>query len=55
MATVISMLQSEIVNLPPPTKPAFTLRHNMLRSMSFAKSNGLNSLNFVSISSIQGR
>ncbi|XP_020224182.1 G-type lectin S-receptor-like serine/threonine-protein kinase At1g11300 [Cajanus cajan] len=46
MATVISMLQSEIMNLPPPTKPAFTLRHNMLRSMSFA---------IVSISSIQGR
>nr|KYP48861.1 Putative serine/threonine-protein kinase receptor [Cajanus cajan] len=33
MAVVISMLHSEIVDLPPPTKPAFTLRHNMLSSI----------------------
>nr|KYP59288.1 Putative serine/threonine-protein kinase receptor [Cajanus cajan]KYP59296.1 Putative serine/threonine-protein kinase receptor [Cajanus cajan] len=35
MAAVISMLNSEILDLPPPTKPAFTLRQNMLSSMSF--------------------
>ncbi|KAL2336788.1 hypothetical protein Fmac_011234 [Flemingia macrophylla] len=37
MAAVLSMLNSEIVDLPPPTKPAFILRQNMLSSMSFLR------------------
>ncbi|KAL9315496.1 hypothetical protein ACSQ67_016497 [Phaseolus vulgaris] len=55
MATVISMLNSEIVDLPPPMKPAFILRENMLSSLSHVRGNDLNSLNSVSISDIQGR
>ncbi|KAK7338984.1 hypothetical protein VNO77_19619 [Canavalia gladiata] len=55
MATVISMLNSEIVDLPPPRKPAFVLRQNMLSTMSFEKGNDLYSLNSVSISDIEGR
>ncbi|MCH96077.1 G-type lectin S-receptor-like serine/threonine-protein kinase [Trifolium medium] len=56
MATVTSMLNSEIVDLPPPKKPAFILRQNMLSSASSEENNdGLHSINFVSISDIQGR
>ncbi|KAK7338993.1 hypothetical protein VNO77_19629 [Canavalia gladiata] len=55
MATVVSMLNSEIVDLLPPRKPAFVLRQNMLNSMSCEESNGSYSLNPVSISDIQGR
>ncbi|XP_027928058.1 G-type lectin S-receptor-like serine/threonine-protein kinase At1g11300 isoform X1 [Vigna unguiculata] len=55
MATVISMLNSEIADLPPPRKPAFILRENMLNSLSSVRGNDLNSLNSVSISDIHGR
>jgi len=55
MATVISMLNSEIPDLPPPRKPAFILRENMLNSLSSVRGNDLNSLNTVSISDIHGR
>ncbi|KAK7293104.1 hypothetical protein RJT34_15965 [Clitoria ternatea] len=55
MAAVISMLNSEIVDLPPPRKPAFILTQDMLGSMSFKKGNSLYSLNPVTISEIQGR
>ncbi|RDX92701.1 G-type lectin S-receptor-like serine/threonine-protein kinase, partial [Mucuna pruriens] len=55
MAAVISMLNSEIVDLPPPRKPAFILKQNMLSSLSSVKSNGLSSLNSVTISGIRGR
>ncbi|KAK7293107.1 hypothetical protein RJT34_15968 [Clitoria ternatea] len=55
MATVISMLNSEIVDLPPPRKPAFILTQNMLSSMSSEKGNSLHSLNPITISEIQGR
>jgi len=55
MATVISMLNSEIADLPPPRKPAFILREYMLSSLSSVRENDLNSLNIVSISDIQGR
>ncbi|XP_058736911.1 G-type lectin S-receptor-like serine/threonine-protein kinase At1g11300 isoform X1 [Vicia villosa] len=56
MAVVISMLNSEIVNLPPPKKPAFVLRQNMLSTVSSEECNdGLHSINLVSISDIHGR
>ncbi|KAK7395392.1 hypothetical protein VNO78_15949 [Psophocarpus tetragonolobus] len=55
MSVVISMLNSEIVDLPPPRKPAFILRQNMLSSVSSVRSKALNSHNFVSITDIQGR
>jgi hypothetical protein len=34
MATVISMLNSEAALLPPPSKPEFILRQDMLSSKS---------------------
>jgi len=47
MATVISMLNSEAALLPPPSKPAFILRQDMLSSKS--------SINNVSVTQIGGR
>ncbi|XP_045799177.1 G-type lectin S-receptor-like serine/threonine-protein kinase At1g11300 isoform X2 [Trifolium pratense] len=56
MAAVTSMLNSEILDLPPPKKPAFILRQNMLSSLSSDENNdGLHSINLVSISDLQGR
>ncbi|KAK7256018.1 hypothetical protein RIF29_29449 [Crotalaria pallida] len=54
MATVVSMLNSEIPDLPPPRQPAFILRQNMLSSVS-NKSIELYSINTVTISDIHGR
>ncbi|RHN45867.1 putative protein kinase RLK-Pelle-DLSV family [Medicago truncatula] len=39
MAAVISMLNSDIVDLPPPKKPAFILKQNMLSSVSPEENN----------------
>ncbi|XP_027357769.1 G-type lectin S-receptor-like serine/threonine-protein kinase At1g11330 [Abrus precatorius] len=55
MAAVISMLNSEIMDLPPAREPAFILRQNMLSSVSSEESNKLYSLNIVSITDVQGR
>ncbi|KAK7338990.1 hypothetical protein VNO77_19626 [Canavalia gladiata] len=55
MATVISMLNSEIVNLPPPRQPAFILRQDMSSSVSSNKSLRLYSINTLSFSGIHGR
>ncbi|XP_061372283.1 G-type lectin S-receptor-like serine/threonine-protein kinase At1g11330 [Gastrolobium bilobum] len=55
MAAVISMLNSEIVDLPPPRQPAFILRQNMLSSLSSDESLRLHSINNVSITDIHGR
>ncbi|BAT84345.1 hypothetical protein VIGAN_04168600 [Vigna angularis var. angularis] len=55
MSTVISMLNSEIADRPPPMKPAFILRENMLSSLPYVRGNDLISLNTVTISDIQGR
>ncbi|KAI4299258.1 hypothetical protein L6164_032735 [Bauhinia variegata] len=56
MATVISMLNSEIVDLPSPRQPAYTERQNMMSSESTGeRSHGLHSNNSVSITEIQGR
>ncbi|XP_061353514.1 G-type lectin S-receptor-like serine/threonine-protein kinase At1g11330 [Gastrolobium bilobum] len=55
MAAVISMLNSEIADLPPPRQPAFILRQNMLSSLSSDESLKLYSINNVSITDIHGR
>ncbi|KAK7293101.1 hypothetical protein RJT34_15962 [Clitoria ternatea] len=55
MATVISMLNSEITNLLPPRQPAFIMRQNMLNSVSSDQSLRLYSINTVSITDIHGR
>ncbi|KAK7302669.1 hypothetical protein RJT34_13562 [Clitoria ternatea] len=58
MATIISMLNSEIVNLAPPEKPAFFLRQNMLSSSSSVSEDCqglLFSNNSATITEIQGR
>ncbi|KAK7293102.1 hypothetical protein RJT34_15963 [Clitoria ternatea] len=55
MATVISMLNSEIVNLFPPREPAFIMRQNMLSAVSSHESLKLYSINTASITEIHGR
>ncbi|KAK2414150.1 G-type lectin S-receptor serine/threonine-protein kinase [Trifolium repens] len=51
MATVISMLNSEVASLPPPNEPAFIFRQNM-----YSKSPKENeSINNVSITDVYGR
>ncbi|XP_027353100.1 G-type lectin S-receptor-like serine/threonine-protein kinase At1g11300 isoform X2 [Abrus precatorius] len=55
MAVVISMLNSEIAYLPPPSQPAFILRQNMLSSESSKESHQLCSINTVSITDMNGR
>ena len=55
MPTVVSMLASEIVNLPPPRKVAFVLRHHLSSSESSSRENKINSNNNVTITEIQGR
>ncbi|KAJ7968435.1 G-type lectin S-receptor-like Serine/Threonine-kinase [Quillaja saponaria] len=55
MATIISMLQSEIVNLPPPKQPAFTQRQIMLSAESSQKKHRPSSINNVTVTIVQGR
>ena len=55
MTTVISMLNSETANLPPPKQPAFIQRQTMLDVESSLTSDGLCSTNYVSLTNIQGR
>jgi len=55
MATVISMLNSDDVFLPPPSQPAFILRQNMLNSVSSEEIHNFVSINTVSITDIHGR
>jgi len=55
MATVISMLNSEVASLPPPSQPAFTLRQNMLNSRSPEENQSICSINTASITDICGR
>ena len=54
MSTVISMLSSEIQNLPHPKQPAFIQWQSMLSSIS-CNENEVVSNNVVSITSLQGR
>ncbi|CAJ2669502.1 unnamed protein product [Trifolium pratense] len=55
MATVISMLNSEVASLPPPTEPAFILRQNMSNSKSPEENQSVCSINNVSITDVCGR
>ncbi|KAK7256019.1 hypothetical protein RIF29_29450 [Crotalaria pallida] len=53
MAVVISMLNSEIANLPPPRQPAYILWQNIFSHVS--TDHGLHSINTVTITDIHGR
>ncbi|KAJ7968433.1 G-type lectin S-receptor-like Serine/Threonine-kinase [Quillaja saponaria] len=55
VATIISMLHSEIVNLPPPKQPAFTERQIMLSAESSQKKHRPSSINNVTVTIVQGR
>ncbi|MED6131486.1 hypothetical protein PIB30_010239 [Stylosanthes scabra] len=55
MTSVISMLNSETINLPAPKKPAFILRQTMLDMESSLTNDGLGSINNVTVTDIQGR
>ncbi|KAE9594929.1 putative protein kinase RLK-Pelle-DLSV family [Lupinus albus] len=55
MTKVISMLNSETVNLPPPKQPAFIQRQVMLDADSSHISDRLFSINYVSLTKIQAR
>lgn len=54
-STVVSMLNSEIVDLPRPKNPAFTERHVTGDTNSPKLSNGIRSINHVTITRIEGR
>ncbi|KAI4296580.1 hypothetical protein L6164_036530 [Bauhinia variegata] len=55
MTTVVSMLNSDIVDLPPPGQVAFVQRRNLLSPVSSENNQGPNSVNNVTLSEIQGR
>lgn len=55
MQTVVSMLNSEIVDLPVPKKPAFTERQSSLDSKSSAQSQQKCSVNNDTLTIIEGR
>ena len=52
MSAVISMLNSETVNLPPPRQPALILREDVLNPSAYPRENFSN--NSVSITEIEG-
>ncbi|XP_073222551.1 G-type lectin S-receptor-like serine/threonine-protein kinase At1g11330 [Cicer arietinum] len=55
MAVVISMLNSETMDLPPAREPAFLLRQNMLNTFSSEEIDELCSNNAVSMTDLHGR
>ncbi|XP_054778350.1 uncharacterized protein LOC129286414 [Prosopis cineraria] len=55
MSIVVSMLNSEIINLPPPNQPAFIQWQSLTCSASSEESQTLFSNNSVSITEIDGR
>ncbi|KAJ1379170.1 Tyrosine-protein kinase, catalytic domain [Sesbania bispinosa] len=55
MATVVSMLNSEIVNFPAPRQPAFTQRQIEQSGDSSQQSHDSNSINNVTVTNLQGR
>jgi len=55
VSTIISMLNSEIVDLPTPKKPAFIERQSSLDTESVTQSHKINSINNVTISDLNGR
>ncbi|XP_020224766.1 G-type lectin S-receptor-like serine/threonine-protein kinase At1g11300 isoform X2 [Cajanus cajan] len=55
MSAVISMLNSEVAFLPPPSQPAFIQRQTMLNSVSSKERYSSSSVNSVSITNVSGR
>ncbi|KHN19087.1 G-type lectin S-receptor-like serine/threonine-protein kinase [Glycine soja] len=55
MATVVSMLNSEIVDLPPPLNPAFIKRQIVSCADSSQQNHITQSINNVTVTGIQGR
>ncbi|KAK6270353.1 hypothetical protein POUND7_007458 [Theobroma cacao] len=55
MSRVVSMLNSEIVDLPPPKQPAFTERQINQDVESFSSNEDRFSLNDVTITDFDGR
>ncbi|CAK8541406.1 unnamed protein product [Lathyrus sativus] len=55
MATVISMLNSEIMEIPPARQPAFLLMQNMMNTVFSEERNEVYSNNAVSITDLHGR
>ncbi|XP_044462487.1 G-type lectin S-receptor-like serine/threonine-protein kinase At1g11330 [Mangifera indica] len=55
MPTVLSMLSSEMVDLPPPKQPAFIVRQNASDSESGQQNQKNCSVNIVTVTVIQGR
>ncbi|KAJ1434823.1 S-locus glycoprotein domain [Sesbania bispinosa] len=55
MATIVSMLNSEIVNFPAPRQPAFTQRQIEQSGDSSQLSHDSNSINNVTVTNLQGR
>ncbi|KAG6755925.1 hypothetical protein POTOM_039333 [Populus tomentosa] len=55
VSTITSMLNSEIVDLPPPKKPAFVERQSSLDTESITQNQKINSINNVTISDLKGR
>ncbi|XP_022635481.1 G-type lectin S-receptor-like serine/threonine-protein kinase At1g11300 [Vigna radiata var. radiata] len=55
MATVVSMLNSDVVFLPPPSQPAFIRVQNVVNSESAEESQRVCSVNTISITKIYGR
>ncbi|KAJ6893349.1 hypothetical protein NC652_027396 [Populus alba x Populus x berolinensis] len=55
VSTISSMLNSEIVDLPPPKKPAFVERQSSLDTEAITQSQKINSINNVTISDLNGR
>ncbi|KAL2336839.1 hypothetical protein Fmac_011285 [Flemingia macrophylla] len=55
MAATISMLNSDVAFLPPPSQPAFIRRQNMLNLVSSIDCHTYSSLNTISNTTIHGR
>jgi hypothetical protein len=55
VSVVISMLKSEIVDLPHPKQPAFIERLTALDSESAQRSQGICSVNNVTVTMVHGR
>ena len=55
MATVVSMLNSEIVNLPNPCQSGFIRRQTETKRESSQQSHGSSSINDVTVTNLQGR
>ncbi|KAL1289342.1 hypothetical protein AAHE18_20G050800 [Arachis hypogaea] len=55
MTAVVSMLNSETVNLPSPKQPAFVQRQTLLDIESSMTNDGFCSINNVSLTNVQGR